>query len=54
MHNVEQMHGLLLEMGVNEEVIDVVTSINGYNKTSMEDILFSKFGCRSFEQLFEE
>ena len=54
MYNVEEMHDLLLELGVNAEVIDVVTSINGYNTTSMEDILFSKFGYRSFEQLFEE
>lgn len=54
MYNVEQMHDLLLEMGVNAEVIDVVTSINGYNTKSMEDILYSKFGYRSFDHLFED
>lgn len=49
--SVEEMWNTLLEMGVNEEVLSVVTAINGYNEESMEDILYVKFGYRSFDQL---
>ena len=47
----DEMWSILREMGVSEEVLSVVTAINGYNQTSMEDILYVKFGYRSFDQL---
>ena len=44
----------LEELGVSEETIQTVTTINGYNMKSMEDILFVIAGYNSFEQLEEE
>ena len=52
--DVEQMWDRLIEMGVDEDVLKVVTSINGYNETSLNDILYAKFGYRDFEQMDEE
>lgn len=49
--SVEEMWDMLLELGVDEEVLQVVTAINGYNENSMEDILYVKFGYHSFDQL---
>lgn len=44
----------LLELGVSEATLRTVTNINGYNLTSLEDILYSDFGYRSFEQMGDE
>lgn len=49
--SIEEMWDMLLELGVEEEVLRVVTAINGYNEKSMEDILYVKFGYHSFDQL---
>lgn len=49
--SIEEMWDMLLELGVEEEVLRVVTAINGYNEESMEDILYVKFGYHSFDQL---
>lgn len=51
--SIEEMWDMLLELGVEEEVLQVVTAINGYNEESMEDILYVKFGYHSFDQLGE-
>lgn len=51
--SIEEMWDILLELGVEEETLQVVTSINGYNEKSMEDILYVKFGYHSFDQLGE-
>lgn len=51
--SIEEMWDMLLELGVEEETLQVVTSINGYNEESMEDILYVKFGYHSFDQLGE-
>ena len=48
---IEEMWDALLEMGVSEETIQTVTTINGYNEKSMTDILYSRFGYNNFEQL---
>lgn len=48
---VEEMQETLLQMGVSEKVIGVMTAFNGYNKESFEFILFYTFGYRNFEQL---
>lgn len=51
--SIEEMWDMLLELGVEEEVLQIVTAINGYNEESMEDILYVKFGYHSFDQLGE-
>ena len=48
---VEEMWDMLIDMGVSEETLQIVTAINGYNQQTMEDILYAKFGYRSFDQL---
>jgi len=53
--STEQMHDYLVECGIaTEDEVSLVTSINGYNKESMEDILYSRTGYRDFDQLIEE
>lgn len=39
----------LLECGVSEETLQVVTCINGYTLETLEDVLYAKFGYRSFD-----
>ena len=43
----------LTELGVSEDTIAIVTSINGTSLDTMESILYAKFGYRSFEQMDE-
>lgn len=52
--NIEMMVEILVEvLGVNEETINVVSKINGYNEKTMKDILYVVAGYEDFEQ-FEE
>ena len=52
MNNTDQIHETLLELGIaTEEEISLVTSINGTNEESYNDILFSRTGYRSIEQM---
>lgn len=46
---IDEMWNRLLEMGTSEEVLQVVTSINGYNEQSMLDILYAQYGYRNFD-----
>ena len=46
---IEQAWELLLEMGISEQTLQIVTSINGYNMEAMTDILYAHTGERSFE-----
>lgn len=48
---VNDMWDTLLELGVSEETLEVVTNINGYNEEAMSDILYATHGYRSFDQL---
>ena len=41
----------LLDMGVSEETLQTVTSIHGYNKEELLDVLYVRFGYRNFEQM---
>lgn len=50
--NIEEMWNRLLEY-TTEEVLQVVTDINGYSEDTLLDILYSVTGYRSFEQLEE-
>ena len=49
--SINEMWDTLLEMGVSEQTLQVVTDINGYNEQSMKDILYSVTGYRNFNQL---
>lgn len=49
------MFELLVEGGIaTEEEVQLVTSINGWNEETMEDILFVRTGYHFFTQLLEE
>lgn len=48
---IEQAWDALLEMGTSEETLQTVTDINGYNMEAMTDILYARYGYRSFDQL---
>ena len=47
----DEMWDLLLDLGVSEQTLQVVTDINGYSCETMLDILYSVTGYRNFEQL---
>lgn len=52
--NLEQYYNYLLENGiVSEETLNVVTSINGYNEKTLDDVLYVKSGYRDIEQYLE-
>lgn len=51
---IEKYWDTLIEMGVSEETLQIITSINGYNIRTMEDVLYAKFGYNSFEQIERE
>lgn len=48
---MSEMWNTLLEMGVEEQTLDIVTDINGYSKETLEDVLYAFSGYRSFDQL---
>ena len=41
----------LLEIGVEEQTLQVVTAINGFNHETLEDILYCITGYRDFNEL---
>lgn len=43
-----EMWDRLLELGVSEQTIQVVTDINGFSEETMEDILYVVTGYRNF------
>lgn len=47
----DQAWNILMDIGVSEETLRTVTNINGYNLDTMQDILYSVAGYRSFDQL---
>lgn len=49
-----QMWEKLIELGVSEQTLQVVTDINGYSEETMLDILFAVTGYHSFEQMEEK
>ena len=44
----------LLEQGVSEDTLQVVTAINGWSLSTMEKVLYAVTGYRSFDQLKQE
>jgi len=52
---VDEMYDYLVDtVGVSEETVQVVTSINGYSKESMKDILYAVTGYKNFDQYENE
>lgn len=47
----DEMWQWLLDNGVSEETLQVVTDINGYSVGTLEDVLYARFGVRDFESL---
>lgn len=48
---IEEMWDVLLNLGVSEETLRIITAINGYSEDTMEDVLYAAFGYRTFEQM---
>jgi hypothetical protein len=49
--NENEMWDKLLRLGVSEQTLQIVTSINGYSKQTLLDVLYAHVGYRSFDQL---
>ncbi len=42
---------ILVDCGVSEQTLQIVTSINGYSMETLRDVLFAATGYRDFDQL---
>lgn len=51
---VNQAWDTLINMGVSEETLQIITAINGYTLETLEDVLYAAYGYRSFDQLEDE
>lgn len=51
---IEEMWDTLLEFGVSEQTLQIITDINGYNADTMRDVLYARTGYRTFDQLYDE
>ena len=50
--NIEYVWGLLVDMGIaTDEELQLVTSINGYNIDTLNDIIYVRTGYHDMEQL---
>ena len=50
---INEMWDTLLDLGVSEQTLQVVTDINGYNEQAMKNILYSVTGYNDFDQLLK-
>lgn len=48
--SIEEMWDRLLELGVSEQTLTIITEINGYTKETLCDVLYCVTGNRDFEQ----
>jgi len=48
---IQAMWNVLLEMGVEEQTLNIITDINGYNEETLQDVLYAYAGYRDFDQL---
>ena len=51
---IEKAWDTLIDLGVSNQTLEIVTSINGYNMEVMTDILYVYTGYTNFEQLNDE
>ena len=47
----EDMWDALETLGVEDQTLMIVTTINGYSKETMTDILYAHTGLRAFHQI---
>lgn len=47
----EELWDALLEQGVSEQALQIVTSINGYNRQTLLDVLYAYTGYRNLAQM---
>ena len=53
--NIEDVWGLLVDMEIaTDEELQLVTSINGYNIDTLNDIIYARTGYHDIEQLETE
>lgn len=52
--NIAMAWDTLLELGVSEQTLQIVTSINGNTLETLKDVLYAHSGYRSFEQMEDE
>lgn len=53
--SLDEMWGILEDQfGVLDSAIQLVVGINGYNRQTMEDILYFTTGLHSFDQVDDE
>lgn len=48
---IQAMWNVLLEMGVEEQTLNIITDINGYDEETLQDVLYAYAGYRDFDQL---
>lgn len=48
---IENAWDTLVEMGVSEETLQIITSINGYSLETLESVLYAYADYHSFDQL---
>lgn len=54
-YTIEQVWDLLIQCGIaTSKEMQLVTTINGYNIGTLEDVLYARTGLRSIEQLLNE
>lgn len=54
-YTIEQVWDLLSQYGIaTSKELQLVTTINGYNIDTLEDVLYARTGLRSIEQLLNE
>ena len=54
-NNLDYIWERIVEMDIaTDEELSLVTSINGYNEESLNDVIYVRTGYRSIEQLMEE
>ena len=52
--NLEQYYNYLIDYEiVSQETLDIITSINGYNEKTLDDVLYCVSGYRDIEQYLE-
>ena len=51
---LDEMWDKLIELGVSEEALKLVTTINGYSEETMNTVVYARFGYQDLGQLEEE
>ena len=49
--SIRAMWNTLIDMGVEEQALQLITSINGYSEETMCDVLYAYAGYNDFDQL---